>query len=66
MAWSTADLVAIEKAMATGARKVRFADNREVEYRTLADMRSIRDEIAAAIGAISEPPRTTYASFRRD
>lgn len=66
MAWTTADLDAINEAIASGARKVRFADNREVEYRTLADMRSIRDEIAAALGLGPEPLRTTYASYSRD
>ncbi|GJD65166.1 phage head-tail joining protein [Methylobacterium frigidaeris] len=66
MAWTTADLDAINAAIASGARKVRFADNREVEYRTLADMRSIRDEIAAALGLKAEAPRVTFATFTRD
>jgi hypothetical protein len=65
MAWTQADLAAINEAIALGARKVRFADNREVEYRSLADMRSIRDEIAAFLGLKPEPLRTTYASFDR-
>ena len=65
MAMTRADLDAIEEAIATGALKVRFADNREVTYRSLADMRSIRDEIAATLGMLPEPLRTTYASFDR-
>lgn len=65
MAWTQTDLDAINEAIALGARKVRFADNREVEYRSLADMRSIRDEIASALGQAPEPLRTTYASFDR-
>lgn len=66
MPWTQEDLDAINEAIASGASKVRFADNREVTYRSLADMRSTRDEIAATIGVTPEPIRTTYASFRRD
>ena len=66
MNWTTADYQAICQAIATGASKVRFADNREVFYRSLADMRSVRDEIAAALGLVPERLRTTYASFTRD
>lgn len=66
MALNQADLASIEEAIATGALKVRFADNREVTYRSLAEMRSIRDEIAAALGAKPPPLRTTYASFSRE
>lgn len=66
MSWTQADLDGINRALATGARKVRFADNREVEYRSLADMRSVRDEIEAALGRRPEPVRTTYASYSRD
>ena len=66
MAWTQDDLDTINLAIATGARKVRFADGRETEFRSLPDMRSIRDEIAAEIGAQPEPIRTTYASFSRD
>ncbi|GJD51095.1 hypothetical protein OPKNFCMD_3846 [Methylobacterium crusticola] len=66
MAWTTADLDAINQAIATGASKVRFADNREVTYRSLADMRSVRDEIAAFLGLKPAPLCTTYASFGRD
>ncbi len=36
MAMTQADLSSIEEAIATGALKVRFADNREVTYRSLA------------------------------
>lgn len=66
MAHTQEDLDAITQAIATGARKVRYADGRETEFRSLADMRSIRDEIAAALGQVEAPLRTTYASFTRD
>lgn len=66
MNWTQTDLDAINEAIATGASKVRFADGREVTYRGLADMRSVRDEIAQAIGRTVDTPRVTFASFTRD
>ena len=46
--------------------RVRFADNREVFYRSLAEMRSVRQQIAQALGVAVQAPRVTLASFRRD
>ena len=64
--WQASDLAALDRAIAAGAEKVRFSDGREVTYRSLADMRSIRSEIASALGAASGRPRATFASYRRD
>lgn len=36
--WSSDDVAALERAIASGARKVKFRD-REVEYRSLDEMR---------------------------
>ena len=66
MAWTQADLDALNRAIATGAREVEFADGRKVAYRSLADMRSIRDEIAVAVGAAAPRPRVTFAEHCRD
>lgn len=66
MPYTQADLDAVNEVIATGARKVRFADGREHEARSLADLRSIRDEIAADLGRVPEPVRTTFASHSRD
>lgn len=66
MPWTQADLDAINEAIASGASRVRFADGREVTYRSLADMRSVRDEIAGALGQMPSTPRTTYVSFSRE
>lgn len=66
MTWTPDDLAAINAAIATGAVEVRFPDGRMVKYRTLAEMRSTRDEIAEAVGTKPEPIRTTLASFSRD
>ena len=65
MAYTREDIAKLEASMATGAMKVRFADGREVTYRTLADMRSQlatmkRDVLGAAAGL----PTRYVAGFR--
>lgn len=49
MAWTQSDLDAIEKAIATGARRVRYQTH-EVEYQSIGDMLKVRqiikDELA--------------------
>lgn len=37
--FTQADIDDLKKAIATGAMRVRYADGREVQYRTLAEMR---------------------------
>lgn len=63
MAWTQKDIDALKAAIATGATKVRFADNREVVYRTLADMRSTLAEMRAeATGTVQ---RSRYVAGYR-
>jgi hypothetical protein len=38
MAWTQADIDRLKEAIATGARKVRYADGRETEFRSLKEM----------------------------
>lgn len=64
--WTDADLTALNEAIATGALKVRYADGREVTYRSLADLRSIRDEVASALAPLAAPlgtPRRVVAGY---
>lgn len=51
MASTLEDLQAIEEALRLGARVVRYAD-RQIEYRTLEEIRSIRDEIKRELGLV--------------
>ncbi len=44
MAFTTTELDILEKAIAAGVKKVKFAD-REVEYQSMADMMKARDLI---------------------
>lgn len=57
MAYTQKDIDALKAAIATGATKVRFADNREVTYRTLAEMRSVLAELAAEALGSTRPAR---------
>lgn len=50
MAWTQTDLDAINAAIATGARRVRFQTH-EVEYQSVGDLLRARDAIAAEVGA---------------
>ncbi|MFT4118696.1 phage head-tail joining protein [Bradyrhizobium sp.] len=47
--WTSADLAAIEAAIATGALRVRYAD-REVQYASLDALLAARRIIRAALG----------------
>lgn len=64
--WTSADLASLDAAIATGAMKVRFADGREVTYRSLSDMWSIRREIVSALGGFEAAPRQTVVEHSRD
>lgn len=65
--WTQAHLADLDRAIATGATKVRFADNREVTYRSISDMWSIRREVAAALaGGLDPAPRQTFVEYTRD
>lgn len=50
MAWTQADLVAIETAISTGQRSVSL-DNRSVTYQTVDQMLKARDAIVKQLGA---------------
>ena len=70
MAYTQDDINALKAAIASGARKVKFGsgpDSREVEYRTLADMRATLAEMTAEISPVApQPIRTSFVSHSRD
>jgi len=49
MAWTAADLAALDAAMASGARMVRYPDGSSIEYRSLDEMQRVRAQIAAVV-----------------
>lgn len=69
MAWTQADLDAINKAIATGALHVDYPGGGGVTYRSLNDMRSIRGDIAAEVNAangVTAKPRRIKVYSTKD
>lgn len=50
--FTQADLDALNSAIASGHLRVEY-DGKKVEYRSLADLRSARDEVAADLGVLN-------------
>lgn len=62
-AWTPEQLAALREARATGALTVRFAD-RQVTYRSDAEMKALEAEMVAAIeGAAGAKRRTKMVRF---
>jgi hypothetical protein len=57
--WTPDDLRALDAAIASGARRVKYAD-REVEYRTLADMLALRDLMRSHLGDLNASAPVTW------
>lgn len=72
MAYSIAQLNALQAAAASGHLEVQYAD-KKIKYQTLTEMRSLIAEMRAALiasGELSEPannrPTTSVAQFTRE
>ena len=67
MALTSADLTAIETAIASGELSVSFSD-RSVTYRSMDDLLKAREFIKNALtqSGGTAPTRSTYASFTKD
>ncbi len=63
MAYSREQLDALEKAIASGSRRVKYSDQ-EIEYRSLDEMRSLRLEMKKELGLASRTTRY-YPYFSR-
>lgn len=64
MAWTQTDVDTLEAAIATAELTVRFAD-REVTYRSVAEMLKARDAIKSSIQGASGTTRCTYGQFSK-
>lgn len=66
MAWTLTDLERLERAIRTGARKVKYED-KEVEYRSQADMQRLRREMQEELGITSGEAgsRRRYGKFSK-
>lgn len=61
MAWTKSDLDQIEKAIASGTRRVRFQTH-EVEYQSTSEMLKARDIIKAELDENARPG-VSFAEF---
>ena len=59
------DLARIERAIVSGSRRVKFAD-REVEFRSLTELRGIAEEIRRALGLSVPGFHLEYHRVRKD
>lgn len=59
MAWTQADLDALEAVIAQGALEVQFQDRR-VRYQSRADLMMARDTIKKALGQTSKDGKRKY------
>jgi hypothetical protein len=64
MAWTQADLDAIDEAIASGVLTIRHLDGRSVTYQSTEDMMKARGLIAASLA--TPGIRSTYAKHQRD
>lgn len=60
--YTQADLDALNDAIATGARRVSY-NGQTVEYRSLSEMREVRDEMERQLGIVTTK-RRSRAVFR--
>lgn len=68
MAYTTADLDALDKAIASSTLEVQYADRR-VKYRSMTELLQARQHVAAQIAATSgrrSHSRFTFATARGD
>ena len=66
MSWTSSDLTAIEKAIASGELSVQFADRR-VQYRSIDELLKARDVIKQSIALVgNSTARSTFAQFTKD
>jgi len=49
MAFTQSDVDTLRQSIATGARRVRYADGRDVEYRSYAEMRRVLTDMEAEL-----------------
>ena len=69
MAFQPADLEKIDAAILSGVKKVTFADGRATEFHSLDEMRRLRADIKAELGAsaslVNPRVRTVVGKMRR-
>lgn len=63
--WTSYDLQVLESAIKTGAKKVKYSNDKEVEYRDLSEMLKLRDIIAASLNGDTTNNRVIETGYSR-
>ena len=63
--WTAQDLEILEKAIALGATKVKYSNDKEIEYRSLEEMLKVRDLIFQALNTTAKNNRVIYTEYNR-
>ncbi len=50
MPFSESDLAAIDRAISSGEQRIKFSDGREVEYRSIDELRRARTTVQGELG----------------
>jgi len=64
MAFTQQQLDALDAAIASGSKKVKYAD-KEVEYQSIADMLRVRDLMAQELGLIPADKKKKFANYNK-
>lgn len=64
MAWTSADLAALESSIKDGVLSVQYKD-RNIRYRDLTEMLQIRDMMQRELGVRTNAGNRHYASFSK-
>jgi len=67
MAWTQADVEALERAIAEGrgARSITFADGQNVTFNSLAEMLQLRSTMKGELAVAAGTSSTRYAAFSK-
>ena len=63
--WTAQDLEILEKSIALGATKVKYSNDKEIEYRSLEEMLKVRDLIFKALNTTAKNNRVIYTEYNR-
>jgi hypothetical protein len=63
--WTSYDLSVLEKAIATGAKKVKYSNDKEIEYRDLGEMLKLRDFMIASLDSSGTNTRVIETGYSR-
>lgn len=64
MAYTQADIDALKAAMASGAKRVRYSDGSEVEYRDMAEVQDILGQMEREVSPPTKPIRAFHLAHR--